>query len=92
MRKTRLGKIALIINTVLCISVALLMLTYLLKSENVIAGVFHELIAGSVILGVPAGLVLAVMGFHKDQWAIKSYSFIALILSGLLIASFFVNL
>lgn len=92
MKRSELGKICLFVNIGLWIGVGLILLNnFVFQSESAIMGAIHELVAGATLLAAPTILITSTFAFYKDEFEIKSYSFISVLLSIGLVTLFVIS-
>jgi len=82
MKKSPLGFTAFILALIICagiLSIWLVSHFKLITYGKSFAAVIYEMVSGSVLMLFPVALILAIVAFIKDRFAIKSYSFMALV-------------
>ena len=84
MKKSPLGFVSFILALLICAGILSIWLVSHYKlityGQKSLGGAIYEMVSGSVLMLFPVGLILAIVAFVKDSFAIKSYSFLALLL------------
>lgn len=84
MKKSALGFVSFLLVLVAWLGFAIIwvvshykLITY---GNKGLGGALYEMLSGTLIMLVPAVLIVSIIAFFQDKFAIKSYSFLALLL------------